>query len=231
MIVAEQSYTDVAVFEHQGKRVVLESPHGDHIVKLVMRSGRFYELDLLEALRRRSLARQLKNLSSGIFVDCGAHVGNHTVFFGMFCPSTEIYAIEANSELMPYLAHNVATNKVSHAALIHACIGTGASVRFEPGPAGNMGMGRTEPGGPLPTHTLDEMFPEGADVVKLDLEGAEVRVLEAAIEWLGDCQPILAVESQDDSALSEVARVLEPLGYRREGPYAITPVWIWEVAP
>ncbi len=57
---------------------VLFHPGRGRIHAIHANTGRFYEPDLLDFIASRGL--------SGVYVDIGAHIGNHTVFFAEECP-------------------------------------------------------------------------------------------------------------------------------------------------
>ena len=200
--------TEVAHFRYRGEPVDLAGPKGDHITKY-FRLGLFYELPLLEAIRELEI--------EGPYVDCGAHVGNHSVYFARFCKSTEVYAIECNLDLIPFLDKNFG----GLGAMIHAYVGDGDPVKFVPGPELNVGMGKTVPGGDIPTSTLAQICPDGMALVKLDLEGAEPRVLRASRDWIMKHRPVIVAEAVDPAEIDDL------LGWPRMGPYAKTPTWIW----
>ncbi len=202
--------TEVAHFRYRDQAIDLAAPKGDHITR-ILRRGDFYELDLLEAIRKLEV--------EGVYVDCGAHVGNHTVYFAKFCKATDVYAIECNEKLIPFLARNV--KGLENVSVIHTCVGDGHPVHFVPGPELNIGMGRTVLGGTLRTYTLSELWPDGVALVKLDLEEAEPRVLRASRDWLQQHRPVIVAEAVDPAEIDAI------LDWPRRGPYALTPTWIW----
>jgi len=200
--------TEVAHFQYRGEYVDLAAPKGDHITR-ILRRGTFYEIDLLEAIRELEI--------EGPYVDCGAHVGNHSVYFARFCKSTEVCAVECNLDLIPFLDKNFG----SLGAMIQVYVGDGEPVRWVPGPELNVGMGKTVPGGDIPTRTLAQICPDDTALVKLDLEGAEPRVLRASRDWIMKHRPVIVAEAVDPAEIDDL------LGWPRMGPYALTPTWIW----
>jgi FkbM family methyltransferase len=82
------------------------------------------------------------------------------------------------------------------------------------------GFGGTQTGGvretrKVPLFTLDELlehFP-APDVLKIDVEGAELSVIEGATRTLGQVRPNILIEV-DDPNVEEAGRILRGYGYR-----------------
>jgi len=66
----------------------------------------------------------------------------------------------------------------------------------------------------VPALPLDWMALVEVDFVKIDTEGAEVRVLQGAVETLKRCRPKLVVECHAAAYREEASRLLASLGYR-----------------
>lgn len=65
--------------------------------------GRIYESRMLEFIR--SLNKK------GTYVDVGANIGNHSVFFDKFCKSDKVVAIEPIKQIFDVLSENIDLNK------------------------------------------------------------------------------------------------------------------------
>jgi len=66
------------------------------------------------------------------------------------------------------------------------------------------------------TRTLDSFCFEQVDLIKIDVEGHELAVLNGAIETIRRCQPTIVVEIENDhrrDAVSDVRRLLGAEGY------------------
>jgi FkbM family methyltransferase len=113
-------------------------------------------------------------------LDLGAHVGASVLFFRSRWPEAEIVAVEASPRLAGILERNVR--------------GLGVEVRHEavaaePGYIGFLEgerswtgttAGASESTVLVPAVTLDQLLDEPVDLLKIDIEGAEFEVLEAA---------------------------------------------------
>jgi FkbM family methyltransferase len=135
---------------------------------------------------------------ASVFVDAGAHIGLMTLAVLCACPDTKVVAVEADPAIARWLRHNIALNpglapRVT--VLEAAAAGRDGDVAFESSTTpGNVGLGRIAGGtvgalrvsaialGPwLARHGL------APDVVKMDVEGAELEALAGL--WAGGAAP------------------------------------------
>lgn len=199
--------------EAHGAEVHLDVDPNDHIGRIIVASGRFYERDLLEDARKRVPP-------GGLAVDVGAHVGNHTLWFAQVC-GMRVLALEPNPDTYQRLLRNLALNFCEARALPVAAGAKNGRGTLFPGRAGNTGtasVARDGRGG-VPIVPLDDLA-EQADLIKIDTEGSAVEVLRGATRLLRDCRPVVYAEGER----SQIARAL-PRGYRCFGRFARTPTW------
>ena len=75
---------------------------------------------------------------------------------------------------------------------------------------------------PVAASSLDVVWNEarrpGVSVVKIDVEGTELGVLEGARELLTACRPTLLIEIKSAVRLANVKGLLAPYGYRPKQP-------------
>jgi FkbM family methyltransferase len=180
-----------------------------------MRTGGWYEEAFLEHIRRQD--------RRGVYVDVGAHLGTHTAWFAMLCPSTHVHAIEPVARFAEQIDQVVEANDLSGHVTVHR-----VGVSDRPGTATNhlcaehqLGF---DPAGAaaardetFPVTTLDDLIHEPVAVIKIDVEGMEDRALRGASRILTTHQPSVYVEAWDRVMLRNVMRVLRPLGYRATG--------------
>jgi FkbM family methyltransferase len=147
--------------------------------------------------------------------DVGANIG----FFTILCsrlvgPSGKVYAFEPIPENLLTLRRNIALNKLTNVVVVEQALSasTGTAQMFvSPWSAFHSlnvdGASKRENHGPdggeitVETITLDEFaLQQGVlapDLVKLDVEGAELLVLEGMRETLRTVRPLLLVEIHD----------------------------------
>lgn len=177
--------------------------------------GRPYEQKLLEMIYGEGF--------TGVALDIGAHVGNHTLWLAAIC-GLEVHAFEplhtarlrANVDLNPDLSI------VVHAVALGAESGAFARV---------VGKDRllVGDGGGIPVIRLDDLALDDVSVIKIDVEDLEPDVLRGAEATIGRNRPVIYAETRDAHAEANVAEVLEPWGYRLTVLVPVaTPVTRWE---
>lgn len=208
--------TVISVYGH--KAVLDVDPH-DHIGSRIARRRMFYERDLLEDLRRR--------VGHGLAVDVGAHIGNHTIWMAKVC-GLDVVALEPHEQSRRQLVANVARNRLAKKVTVHA-VAAGNSHgagRIRIPDATNSGMVQVLPGtGHVPIVPIDSLnlTRRRVAVMKIDVEGAALPVLEGAAETIARDLPILYVETDEPDAAAEL---LGP-NYERRGKFCATPTWLF----
>lgn len=213
---------------HQ-RAVILNVDPRDHIGRVICKSGRFYESDLLEDAYQRLLATD----RPGLVVDAGAHVGNHSLWFAEVC-NRPVVAVEPVPEHVLQLNSHVRLNQPRQPVNIYN-VALGAReerARIEPGPAGNSGMAQVvaDPAGAVACVTLDDLIvAESGGVptdclpvalIKIDVEGSAVAVLEGAAEVLERDRPLLYVEGDFNEIHAHLGSA-----WRGFGQFGRTPTW------
>ncbi len=211
-------------------------PEHDHITEAVRQSGTYYERELLDAIRERGV--------SGVYLDVGAHYGNHTAFFALECPAERVIAIEpsplAFAGLLETLAENglqqfvIARRVAAHPEWRHVGLTT-LPWRSRPGTAirsnsGRVGIVPTTTGGDAPAAPLDEIVDgvEGVAVVKVDAGGLSPEILASGRRLLQRDRPLVAAEAASDAERTALRALLSPLGYREAERHCWTATWVWE---
>ncbi len=82
----------------------------DYVAKYLRVQGEFYERVLLEHIA-------LRGPRGGLFVDVGANIGNHSVYFARFLADC-VVAVEPSPQLIPVLTRNLETNGITNALVI-----------------------------------------------------------------------------------------------------------------
>lgn len=199
---------------------------GDELSRALMLSG-LYEPETLLVLR--GLLPE-----GGVFVDVGGHCGMMTLF-GARCvgPAGQVLAFEPSPREFARLRANVAANGFAQVALHQAAMaeapGTVVLRLAEAGHAGHntIGSGFAYAGVAVaelvevPATTLDAALAGLArcDVIKMDVEGAELRALRGGAAQIARLRPALVLEVFDAAlaghggTVAELMDWLEAQGY------------------
>src|SRR5260221_13987982 len=92
------------------------------VIQRVHSSGAFYELHQLVAHRNFIPL----NCTA---IDCGANVGNHTLFYSRHTLAARVYPLEANSESCDLLRSNIAANSGARAQIDVSNLGVAIGAR------------------------------------------------------------------------------------------------------
>ena len=192
-------------------------------VYLPLAHGRWYEEAFLEHIRSLDLA--------GSYVDVGAHLGTHTLWFAMLCRSTIVHAIEPVARYADVVDRNVAANHLDGQVRVHR---VGVSDR-----AGHQSnyLSREHQVGfvsnPEPVKEsfdavrLDELIPRPVALLKLDIEGMELLALRGAERLLLD-GPVVFAEAHSEEELDEINELLDRRGYLATGRvFNASPTYEW----
>jgi FkbM family methyltransferase len=210
----------------------LALPAHDHITSVVRRTGTYYERDLLDAIREQ--------VRGGVFVDIGAHYGNHTLYFSLECDAERVVAVEPHPDAFAGLQETLAANDlgsrvVTHRLAIHPVwrevMLTVPPLRSRARRAnsGCTTIAQADGHPQAAAAPLDEVLEglEGITLVKVDAVGLSVEVLASGQGMLLRERPLVAAEARVPREYNAVRALLARHGYRELGRYCWTPTWLW----
>jgi FkbM family methyltransferase len=172
------------------------------------------EVDLvLSALELRR-----KYFGDGVVaIDCGANIGVHTIEWARRMTDWgTVVAIEAQERIFYALAGNIAINNCFNAKAVFAAVSsTNGTMRvpnpdyLQPSSFGSLELSRRattefigqsidyskEKTSEIRTLTVDSFALDRIDLIKIDVEGMELDVLEGAAQSVMRCHPVLLVEA------------------------------------
>jgi len=205
-------------------RVRLEGfDDADKIAYVIRTQKTFWEIDQLEYVA-------MVGPRGGIYMDVGSNIGNHAVFFGLFC-ADHVVAIEPNPSLHSILRRNVDLNGLGERTTI---VPVGISDREGTGTMalrdehdGNIGASHivagaaTATGEAVTLRRLDDLVAEltpslpasPITFLKIDVEGMEMGVLRSATALLRDHRPQIFIELITAEALADASSLLGEFGY------------------
>jgi len=188
--------------------------------------GQYYEANMLAHIR--------ESYHGGTFIDCGACIGNHTLYFAAFC-AEQVIAIEPVQRNMDYLRENLRLSDLrAKVTTVLLALGSKSGMGAMTHPEGKdyVGVDRyfLVDGNETGITTLDEItklaqYP--VTLVKLDIEGSELKALQGATRLLQEQAPVLFVEVQRarKSELELITRFLKSFGYVRGKRFNSTPTY------
>lgn len=224
--------------DQDGRTLTFRSYSADDAISRRMRKyNTFYERDLLDY--SDSLLSELP--AGGMVVDVGANFGNHSVYWGAVS-ERQVVAIEANPALTPFLEANLRNN-----------VPDGRFTLIAGGAGERSAMGRVRPSDRAPDQfglagvevvdsdasekDLFEIHPLAVwlqrsglgetpvRLLKIDVEGAEIAVVNGAIPILERDAPEIFAEASTRIEREALDIALAPWGYRRVRRFCSTPTW------
>jgi FkbM family methyltransferase len=149
--------------------------------------------------------------------DVGANAGFYTLAFSR--RARIVVAFEPFAENVQNLLHHVRVNRLTNVSIVEAAVAAGPGLAaFEI--AAHNAMGRLAGSGDylVPTVSLDSMVPRFGipDVVKMDIEGAEVQALEGAQSILRAGRTTWILSTHGPEADVGCRRILLDAGYAVE---------------
>ena len=170
-----------------------------------------------ECQKQRIIADVIK--PGTVFFDVGAHVGFYTLLASALVEDRgRVIAFEPLPRNIEYFEKHIALNKVQNVMLIKAAVSDQpGEMRFQEGQASS--MGRISENG---THvvemvSLDDLVSRHAipfpDYMKIDVEGAELFVLEGARQILRERQMTIFLATHGSDVHGKCLLLLQSLGY------------------
>lgn len=174
----------------------------------------------------------LQGINNPKIFDIGANIGTFTTWIAMAFPQGRVYSFEPQRAVFQQLAGNVAVNNLYNVYTYNMGLGDkNEYVEFnEPNYFYNCDFGtftlktreyvpRTEDTITVEVRTLDSFIElhhiERADLLKIDVEGMDIAVLQGAEKTIKKFLPKIFIEHSNNvvSVKDEIIAFLEPYGY------------------
>lgn len=154
-------------------------------------------------------------------LDVGANIGTHTLFFAKkTLPSGQVLAFEPQRHIHQMLCGNIALNALQNVFTFQSAVGAKkGSVTvpaLDPHIAYNFGtlsLGDHQHGDNVPIITIDSLTLNRCDLIKIDVEGAEIEVLKGAKTAIKKFLPIIYVENNNLPNSEMLIKTLLKYGY------------------
>jgi FkbM family methyltransferase len=211
-----------------------------------MNPGHKMLLNINDRIQRRMFVKKshepeteihLKNFlaTSKSFLDIGANVGYFTLMAKATNPQIKVFSFEPNPNNVRKIEENINLNQFQDITLSSSCVSDMAGeVSFSVPPVNESGWGRiTNDHLPLDnfTHittksiTIDQLINENyfgkhiPDLVKIDVEGNEFKILKGAKDFLKNHSAILCIELNEPCLLDCGSSSDEIIGYLKDFGY------------
>lgn len=207
--------------------VLITAFERDHIGNMIAKNNYYYEGGMLDYIKA--------NVPKGLMIDCGANIGNHTLYLAKYC-ATNVIAFEPFPETFAVLVQNIQQNKFLNITAIPEGLSnevkeTTMSLASE----NNVGMAKIDEAGKVYArlNVLDEMLETGGlmeriTLIKIDCEGHEEKALQGMMKTIAEHKPALFVECQTEKEFNVVSSLLSPLGYKAVYTFNATPTYLFK---
>lgn len=190
--------------------------------------GGRYEKGLVSFFRRR--------IGEGAIVfDVGAYIGYYTLLFSyLIGPKGKVIAFEPFSAHCERLLRNLKLNNITNVTVEQCALADkiGCEILYIPNASIKASLVRQDgiKQEIIRTLTLDEYTTVNKlvpDMVKIDVEGAEERLIHGAQELLKNHNPLLVIEFNNEFDHDRVTDMLIKLGYKRSVKIAEESYGFW----
>ena len=177
--------------------------------------------------RRMRLRSSRCFLGEGVVaVDAGANIGTHALAFARHVGACgRVFAFEPQSDLFQLLQQNLRDNSVECVDARCAALSDRPEILYVPYRArtGAVNSGAVQllqnpptDQAAIPVHAapLDDLLLDKCDLLKADVEGMELRILEGAASTLRRCGPVLYLECNTVSHAIGIFEYLRDKSYR-----------------
>lgn len=152
--------------------------------------------------------------------DIGANVGFYTLLFAT--RARQVYAFEPLPRNLRFLIRMTERNRLANACVVPCAMGAEPGIAFF-APGDNPAVGALDERGDLPVHvTTVDIFCQqtGAapDIMKIDVEGAEMDVLRGAAHTIEARHPDILLSVHSNALRRECLEWLRQAGYRNFEP-------------
>lgn len=172
-----------------------------------------------------------KWVSRGMVVgDIGANTGFHTLLLSRRVGATgQVHAFEPAPRNLSFLSQHLTLNKISNVTLHASALSDHVGQAFFDTSPGAY-QGRLDPAGrtAVSVTTLDHLWENGTlppvDLLKIDIEGAEVRALRGGERLLRRFRPTVFLATHGPEIHGECCDILRSCGYRVQSLDANVPL-------
>ncbi|MEE3327268.1 MAG: FkbM family methyltransferase [Myxococcota bacterium] len=207
------SFDDFEIVEVPNIGKFYIDPDVKGLVRSALRDGRPHSAGLIEIFEK-----YVRPGSTAI--DAGAHIGSLTVPLARLVgPEGHVYAFEPQREVHRELYHNLQLNNLTQATALKLAVSSEpgfVEMMDLPEPFSADGWGRIGKGGEkVEARTLDSFQLSDVSLIKIDVEGHEIPVIQGAEKTIRSNHPVLVIETGEKN-LTVLRPLLANWGYEIE---------------
>lgn len=155
-------------------------------------------------------------------IDCGSNIGLSVIYFKKLIPHAEVLALEPDPKIFKILEKNIAAAGASDGTTcVQACLAAqGGDVSFYPDGAdggSSVNHGQETKDIKVPAVVLSDYITKPVDFLKIDIEGAELEVLESSRESLKKVKNIFVEyhsQASQPQGLDSILSIFKEAGFR-----------------
>jgi FkbM family methyltransferase len=177
-------------------------------VKSHLRRGEVWEKHVIEAFEKYVVP-------GSTALDIGAHIGSHTLTLArLIGPTGRVYAFEPQKKVFRELVYNLRLNEISNAIPLRFAVSSEPRI-LEMNPIrradGQVRIGKG--GDKVEARTIDSFGFSDVSLIKIDVEGHQLPVLQGAERTIRAYHPVIIIEIGRKQPV-ETKRTLREYGYR-----------------
>jgi FkbM family methyltransferase len=196
----------------RGSKFILGSMAGDG-------GGASVYFNLIEREQTDSMKNEVRD--GDVFFDIGANVGYYTILASrMVGPHGHVVSCEPLVRNLAFLQRHVTRNRASNVTILpFACSDSEGISAFSAGSnvaTGQLTSGNSNSSILVPTIRIDTIVQRSErrpDVIKIDVEGAELDVLKGARQTLVEAKPVIYLSTHSNELRSACLLLLEGENY------------------
>jgi FkbM family methyltransferase len=157
---------------------------------------------------------------ASIVFDLGGFTGYYTLLASALVgPAGRVFVFEPLPRNLKYLKQHLSMNQITNVIVVEAAVSDRTeTLSFQEGPSSARGRLSEEGNLLVRAVSLDDMIESGElpdpQFIKVDVEGAEMRVLQGAVRLLDRCHPTLFIDTHGKEVHAQCCRFLERIGYQ-----------------
>ena len=206
----------VTVTSRAGSALFIIKDPREYIQNIWRKKGKFFEDRVLEYIYWHYKGRD--------FIDVGSCMGNHTIFFSLFCEPKCVISVEPTPSSCAHQREMLKLNKIDRRVILHEC-----AVSDKPG-RGSLkpwdlrhpfASNQLVPGDDVEVTTIDLLLSDRKNInlMKIDVEKGELGVLHGAESTLDRCRPALFLEFRTRGIKASCVEFLSKFGYKQIGSH------------